>query len=98
MTSVTYPLYVFGTEDGYVTAADDAVIICTQRWIAERYFVEGKLSAAVVTIENRLDLRDFLGELPPNIGRVAIDPQFDGKQSVARFQLMAAFRECVGLN
>ena len=91
-TQFSYPLYVLGRENDYVTIQGNALLVFTEDWIANAHLTGNSISAVVVRIRSSDDLRHFLSELPPGITNLAVNAPIDSKEFV-RLSGMADLRE-----
>lgn len=78
----TYPLYVLGREDDYVTIQGNALLVFTEDWIAHAHRAGNSVSAVVVTIQSSDELKHFLRELPPSVTNLALNAPIDDERLV----------------
>lgn len=72
-TNFSYPLYVLGREDDYVTIQGNALLVFTKDWIAHAHLEGNSVCAVMVAIKSSNDLRQFLGELSPGVTNLALN-------------------------
>ena len=81
-TKFSYPLYVLGRADDYVTIHGNALLVFNEDWMAHAHLKGNSVCAVVVAIESGNDLRHFLSKLPPSITHLALNAPIDDDRFV----------------
>ena len=69
----SYPLFVLGRADNYVTIQGNALLVFTEDWIAHAHCAGNSVNAVIVAIQSSDELRHFLRELSPSVTNLALN-------------------------